>query len=99
MPDAILTTINLRIESMEQNIYFKLLQHYRQKLKKQVKKTDTSTRTKKDKWVIKARFHYERGKKHFLFVLLLFFCARFNFNRSLQSKINKRDKECSFPHS
>ena len=39
---------------------------------------------------IKARFHYERGKKHSLFVLLLFFCARFNFNRSLQSKINKR---------
>ena len=44
-----------------------------------------------------ALFHYERGKKHSLFVLLLFFCARFNFNRSLQSKINKRDKECSFP--
>ena len=48
---------------------------------------------------LKARFHYERGKKHSLFVLLLFFCARFNFNRSLQSKINKRDKECSFPRS
>ena len=48
---------------------------------------------------LKACFHYERGKKHSLFVLLLFFCARFNFNRSLQSKINKRDKECSFPHS
>ena len=47
----------------------------------------------------KARFHYERGKKHTLFVLLLFFCARFNFNRSLQSKINKRDKEWSFPRS
>ena len=40
------------------------------------------------------------GKKEYsLFVLLLFFCARFNFNRSLQSKINKRDKECSFPRS
>ena len=48
---------------------------------------------------LKARFHYERGKKHSLFVLLLFFCARFNFNRSLQSKINKRNKECSFPRS
>ena len=46
-----LTTIKLRMESMEQNIYFKLLQHYRQMLKKQVKKTDTSTRKKKDKWV------------------------------------------------
>ena len=51
----------------------------------------------KVKYSVKARFHYERGKKHSLFVLLLFFCARFNFNRSLQSKINKRDKECSFP--
>ena len=48
-------------------------------------------------FALKARFHYERGNKHYLFVLLLFFCARFNFNRSLQSKINKRDKECSFP--
>ena len=48
---------------------------------------------------VKARFHYERGKKHSLFILLLFFCARFNFNRSLQLKINKRDKECSFPRS
>ena len=46
---------------------------------------------------LKARFHYERGKKHFLFVLLIFFCALFNFNCSLQLKINKRDKECSFP--
>ena len=27
---------------------------------------------------VKARFHYERGKKHSLFVLLIFFCARFN---------------------
>ena len=48
---------------------------------------------------VKARFHYERGKKDFLFVLLLFLCARFNFNRSLQSNINKREKECSFPRS
>ena len=48
-------------------------------------------------FAVKARFHYERGKKHSLFVLLLFFCARFNFNRSLQSKINKREKECFFP--
>ena len=42
---------------MEQNIYFKLLQHYRQMLRKQVKKTDTSTRTKKDKWVINFSKH------------------------------------------
>ena len=48
---------------------------------------------------IKARFHYEREKEHSLFVLLIFFCARFNFNRSLQSKVNKRNKECSFPRS
>ena len=27
---------------------------------------------------LKARFHYERGKEHSLFVLLIFFCARFN---------------------
>ena len=53
----------------------------------------------KDLQPLKARFHYERGKKHSLFVLLLFFCARFNFNRSLQSKINKRDRECSFSRS
>ena len=46
-----------------------------------------------------ALFHARSGKKYSLFVLLLFFCARFNFNRSLQSKINKRDKECSFPRS
>ena len=45
------------MESMEQNIYFKLLQHYRQKLKKQVKKTDILTRTKKDKWVINLSKH------------------------------------------
>ena len=48
---------------------------------------------------LKARFHYERGKEHSLFVLLIFVCARFNFNRSVQSKINKRNKECSFPRS
>ena len=57
-------------------------------------------RTEKPEMVkeeVKACFHYKRGKKHSLFVLLIFFCARFNFNRSLQSKINKRDKECSFP--
>ena len=36
-------------------------------------------------------FHYERGKEHSLFVLLIFFCAHFNFNRLLQSKINKRN--------
>ena len=52
-----LTTIKLRMKSMEQNIYFELLQHYRQKLKKQVEKTDTSTRTKKDKWVINLSKH------------------------------------------
>ena len=48
---------------------------------------------------LKARFHYERGKKDSLFALLISFCARFNFNRSLQSKINKKEKECSFPRS
>ena len=41
---------------------------------------------------LKARFHYERGKEHSLFVSLIFL-------RSLQSKINKRNKECSFPRS
>ena len=51
MSCLMLTTIKLRLESMKQNISFKVLQHYRQKLKKQVKKTDTSIRTKKDKWV------------------------------------------------
>ena len=46
---------------------------------------------------IKARFHYERGKDYSLFVLLNFFAllsAHFNFKRG---KINKRNKECSFP--
>ena len=33
------------------------MQHYRQKLENQVKKTDTSTRTKKDKWVINLSKH------------------------------------------
>ena len=47
----------------------------------------------------KGRFHYEREKEHSLFVLSIFSCTRFNFNRSLQSKINKRNKECSFPRS
>ena len=42
---------------------------------------------------IKARFHYERGKKHSLFVLLLFFAlasiltARFN-RRSIKERKN-----------
>ena len=36
---------------------------------------------------VKARFHYERGKKHSLFVLLLFFCARFN-GRSIKERKN-----------
>ena len=42
---------------------------------------------------IKARFHYKRGKKHFLFVLLIFFAlasiltARFN-RRSIKEKKN-----------
>ena len=36
---------------------------------------------------IKARFHYERGKKHFLFVLLIFFCVRFN-RRSIKERKN-----------
>ena len=62
-------------------------------------KTKHATKIELKLTELKARFHYERGKKHSLFILLLFFCARFNFNRSLQSKINKRDKECSFPRS
>ena len=53
------------------------------------KKTRILEKLRYQKFGFKARFHYERGKKHSLFVLLLFFCARFNFNRSLQSKINK----------
>ena len=42
---------------------------------------------------VKARFHYERGKKHFLFVLLIFFAlasiltARFN-RRSIKERKN-----------
>ena len=36
-------------------------------------------------------------EKAFFVCFIALFCARFNFNRSLQSKINKRDKECSFP--
>ena len=35
----------------------------------------------------KGRFHYERRKKHSLFVLLLFFCARFN-RRSIKERKN-----------
>ena len=35
---------------------------------------------------IKARFHYERGKKHSLFVLLIFFCARFNRRSTKKTK-------------
>ena len=57
------------------------------KLNKQIK-------TKKAlKLTIKARFHYERGKKHSLFVLLLFFAlaliltARFN-RRSIKETKN-----------
>ena len=34
-----------------------------------------------------ARFHYERGKEHSLFVLLTFFCARFN-RRSIKETKN-----------
>ena len=37
--------------------------------------------------MLKARFHYKRGKKHSLFVLLLSFCARFN-PRSIKEKKN-----------
>ena len=44
-------------------------------------------------------FPLRAWKKAFFVCFIDFFCARFNFNRSLQSKINKRDKECSFPHS
>ena len=36
---------------------------------------------------IKARFHYERGKEHSLFVLLIFFCVRFN-RRSIKETKN-----------
>ena len=48
---------------------------------------------------IKACLHYERGKKHSLFVLLIFFCACFNFNRSLQSKINKKETKNALFHA
>ena len=50
-------------------------------------------------WCFKARFYYERGKDYSLFVLLILFAllsACFNFKRG---KINKRNKESSFPRS
>ena len=49
---------------------------------------------------LKARFHYERGKKHSLFVLLLFFAlasiltARFN-RRSIKERKNALFHACS----
>ena len=42
--------------------------------------------------LVKARFHYERGKKHFLFVLLIFFAlasiltARFSRRSIIETK-------------
>ena len=47
----------------------------------------------------KGPFPLRAWKKAFFVCFIAFFCARFNFNRSLQSKINKREKECSFPRS
>ena len=52
-----------------------------------------SNRVKTNFSQFKARFHYERGKKHSLFVLLLFFAlgsiltARFN-RRSIKERKN-----------
>ena len=39
------------------------------------------------KRAFKARFHYGRRKEHSLFVLLIFFCARFN-RRSIKETKN-----------
>ena len=39
------------------------------------------------KRAFKARFHYGRRKEHSLFVLLIFFCARFN-RRSIKERKN-----------
>ena len=47
----------------------------------------------------KGPFPLRAWKKAFFVCFIAFFCARFNFNRSLQSKMNKREKECSFPRS
>ena len=47
----------------------------------------------------KGPFPLRAWKKAFFVCFIDFFCTRFYFNRSLQSKINKRDKECSFPRS
>ena len=48
---------------------------------------------------IKGPFPLRAWKRAFFVCFIDIFCARFNFNRSLQSKINKKNKECSFPHS
>ena len=47
----------------------------------------------------KGPFPLRAWKRAFFVCFIDFFCARFNFNRWLQSKINKRNKECSFPRS
>ena len=47
----------------------------------------------------KGPFPLRAWKRAFFICFIDFFCARFNFNRSLQSKINKRNKKCSFPRS
>ena len=52
-----------------------------------------------EKRSFKGQFPLRAWKKAFFVCFIDFFCARFNFNRSLQSKINKRDKECCFPRS
>ena len=44
-------------------------------------------------------FPLRAWKRAFFVCSIDFFCARFNFNRSLESKINKRNKEYSFPRS
>ena len=47
----------------------------------------------------KGPFPLQAWKRAFFVCFIDFFCAHFNFNRLLQLKINKRNKECSFPHS
>ena len=49
-----------------------------------------------ERHVFKGPFSLRAWKKSFFVCFIDFFCARFNFNRSLQSKINKREKECFF---
>ena len=47
----------------------------------------------------KDPFPLRAWKRAFFLSFIDSFCARFNFNRSLQSKINERNKKCSFPRS